>query len=154
MRTMNAAPRIRYKFHTSRLKYSFLYLFVIALMIGGGYFTTKRFSAALILWGAAIAIMLILEIFIRIHRLTLEDSQIIYDRGILSRRSTTTHYAAVVDIIVNQTLLQRIFGTGDIHIKTTAATEIKEILLQSFPKITLIETFIKNKVHIHQTVKK
>ena len=157
---MEAGQEIRQRkqlqFHTSRLRYALLYT-CAAILFGLAVFflaAGRGTAAPLILLAAGAALVAALETMIHIHRLTLEDSQMVYTVGLLSRKSTTTHYSAIVDIIATQTFLQRIFGHGDIRVKTTAATEIKEIHLESFPKLRAIEAFIKDKVHLHRSGKK
>ncbi len=140
------------KFHASRLKYLFPYFVVLLLLLlsGYSYYYTGQFLLPLIIFGIAVVMFSALEMLIRLHRITLEQSQIVYEEGILSRKSVTTHYAAVVDVIVTQTIMQRILGIGDIRIKTPAAA-VKEIILSSFPKLRFIENYIKKKVHVHKS---
>jgi uncharacterized membrane protein YdbT with pleckstrin-like domain len=56
----------------------------------------------------------------RLVKLTLGSDRITLDRGLMSRYSRTIDVVKVQDVTVRQTLMQRIFGIGDLSFETAS----------------------------------
>ena len=59
---------------------------------------------------------------LQFQSLTLADGKLRYQTGMLSRSTRTMELSKVQDVRVDQSLMQRIVGTGDISIETAGET--------------------------------
>jgi len=126
------------------------YLLVILLAIASIWAYDSGIDA--LGWIAAIVALLFLvtfEVLIRMNNFAIEDREVSYVEGILSKKIVRVHYANVSDVTVEQSFLQRVLGFGDVHI-STPGTDVKEIFLHGFSWPGKIGKLITDKVHEHR----
>jgi uncharacterized membrane protein YdbT with pleckstrin-like domain len=70
----------------------------------------------------------------------LTNQRIIIKRGFLRRRKSYIHYNKIEDIIVSQSLLDRIFSSGDMEI--FSGHETTDIILEDVPNPLEVEDMI------------
>ena len=63
----------------------------------------------------------------RLTKITIMGDRLKYEAGLLNRTTRTMELAKVQDVRVDQTLLQRIFGIGDLSLETAGETSRIEL---------------------------
>jgi uncharacterized membrane protein YdbT with pleckstrin-like domain len=82
-------------------------------------------------FGIGLVILLVWYIATKAQTLTVTDQDLLYERGILSKSRSELRLSSIRSVRVNQTLFQRIFGTGDIEIFT--AGDSPEVTAKGMP---------------------
>lgn len=88
-------------------------------------------SVLLIAVGVGLVILLVWYVKSVTETLTVTNEDLSYEQGILSRARSEVRLTSIRSVRVNQSLLQRIFGTGDIAIFTAGDTP--EVLAKGIP---------------------
>lgn len=91
------------------------------------------FVVSILLIAVAIGIIILLVWYVksRSEKLTITTDELRYEKGILSKAHSELRLASVRSVRVNQTLFQRMFGTGDIQIYT--AGDAPEVTVKGMP---------------------
>lgn len=91
------------------------------------------FVLSIVLIGAAIGIIILLVWYVktRAEMLAVTRDELRYEKGILSKSHSELRLSSIRSVRVNQSLLQRMFGTGDIRIYT--AGDEPEITVKGMP---------------------
>lgn len=88
-------------------------------------------SIVLIAVAVGIIILLVWYVKTRAEMLTITREELRYEKGILSKAHSELRLASVRSVRVNQSLLQRMFGTGDVSVYT--AGDAPEITVKGMP---------------------
>lgn len=136
-------------FRISRMRHILLYSLAAALLIFGIwlYDGATDGNAYIVAWTlsiVSITLILALEIAIRCERITLTEHEIEHRIGILSKKIIRTNYHSISNVNLHQTILQRVFGFGDVYIDTPGGTGY-EIILRGFSGAPKIEQMISAK---------
>ncbi|HUV32685.1 MAG TPA: PH domain-containing protein [Devosiaceae bacterium] len=83
-------------------------------------------------FGLGLLILMWWFVVSRSQTLTITDDELRYEQGILSKARSELRLTSIRSVRVNQTLGQRIFGTGDVEIFT--AGDMPEVTLQGMPE--------------------
>lgn len=91
------------------------------------------FVLSILLIAAAVGIIILLVWYVktRAEKLTITREELRYEKGILSKAHSELRLASIRSVRVNQGLLQRMFGTGDVRIYT--AGDDPEITVRGMP---------------------
>lgn len=82
-------------------------------------------------FGIGIVILLWWYVVSRSQTLTITEDELRYEKGILSKARSEVRLTSIRSVRINQTLGQRIFGTGDIEVYT--AGDSPEITAKGLP---------------------
>jgi uncharacterized membrane protein YdbT with pleckstrin-like domain len=93
-------------------------------------------------FGAGILILLYWYIKTRATALTVTDSDLLYEKGILSKDRTSVSLRHIRSVNVMQTFVNRILGVGTIQIST--AGDMPEFTIADMPDPHLISEAISN----------
>ena len=93
-----------------------------------------RFMLFLLLAPLGIGLYFLIRWWIKNYdtRLTLTDSLVIFERGILNTRTTEVRMVDIRAVEIDRTLVERILGTGTIRI-SSAASDGYEIEIMAMP---------------------
>ena len=94
----------------------------------------------------AVVLFTILEISIRKERIELTDKEIEFREGIIAKKITRVPYHSISNVLLNQTVFQRLMRYGDLFIDTPGGEGYK-ISLRSFDGAAKMETTIKSHIH-------
>ena len=102
------------------------------------------FILSIVLIAVAIGIIILLVWYVktRSEQLTITNEELRYEKGILSKSHSELRLSSVRSVRVNQTLCQRMFGTGDIEIYT--AGDAPEVTLKGMPDPHRIRELLGN----------
>jgi uncharacterized membrane protein YdbT with pleckstrin-like domain len=91
------------------------------------------FVLSVLLIGAAIGIVILLIWYVktRSELLIITTEELRYEKGILSKSHNEIRLTSIRSVRVNQTLFQRMFGTGDLEVFT--AGDLPEITVNGIP---------------------
>lgn len=91
------------------------------------------FILCLLLVPVAIGILLLMVWYLssRAKKLTITNEELRYEQGILSKRRVELRLASIRSVRVNQSLFQRMFGTGDIEVYS--AGDQPEVMVKGMP---------------------
>ena len=91
------------------------------------------FVLSVLLIAAAIGIVILLVWYVksRSEKLTITTEDLRYEKGILSKARSELRLTGIRSVRVNQSLFQRMFGTGDIDIFT--AGDAPEVTVKGMP---------------------
>ncbi len=92
-------------------------------------------------FGVGLLILLVWYVKSKSEKLTITETELKYERGILSKSRNELRLANVRSTRVNQSLFQRMFGTGDVDIFT--AGDNPEVTVKGFPDPNMIRELIK-----------
>ena len=93
-------------------------------------------------FGAGILILIFWSIKTRATTLTVTDSDLLYEKGILSKDRTSVSLRHIRSVNVMQTFVNRILGVGTIQIST--AGDMPEFTIADMPAPHLISEAISN----------
>ena len=82
-------------------------------------------------FGIGILILLYWYVTTKAQMLTITTQDLLYEKGLLSKSRSELRLTSIRSVRVNQSLFQRIFGTGDIEIFT--AGDAPEIIANGMP---------------------
>jgi uncharacterized membrane protein YdbT with pleckstrin-like domain len=82
-------------------------------------------------FGIGILILLVWYVSRKAQKLTITTEDLLYEKGLLSKSHSELRLTSIRSVRVNQTLFQRIFGTGDVDIFT--AGDAPEITANGMP---------------------
>lgn len=135
------------KFHISRWHYWYGYAFLIILLaVAAWRLLGGSINWFLFLGIAALVLLIIFEILIRLEQVIITENGIEFRKGILSRHVTRASYQSVSNVFIRQSLFQRMFKFGDVDIDTAGGPE-PEIVLHNFQKAGKIEELIESHSH-------
>lgn len=138
------------KRHTSRVKYLFVYLVILALFAVSIFTFIKKIDVIPLMTSAiALLFLIVFETMIRIETLIITQDSVLHEVGILAKKRTVIHFSSITDITTNQSTMQRIFGTGDVHINTGGTNEA-EAVFKSFPRIGKIHEELLARINAHK----
>ena len=103
------------------------------------------FAASVILiaaFGLGLIILFIWFVRTRTTKLTITDTEVIYEEGLLSKEHIDTNINMIKTTKINQNLFQRMFGAGDVEIYTTG--DQPEFVLFGMPDPQKIRDLIKS----------
>ena len=91
------------------------------------------FVLSILLIAAALGIIILLVWYVktRAETLTITREELRYEKGILSKAHSELRLSSIRSVRVNQSLFQRMFGTGDISVYT--AGDAPEITVKGMP---------------------
>jgi uncharacterized membrane protein YdbT with pleckstrin-like domain len=91
------------------------------------------FVLSVLLIPVAVGILILLFWYVksRSEKLTITAEDLRYEKGILSKARSELRLTGIRSVRVNQSLFQRMFGTGDIEIFT--AGDAPEVILKGMP---------------------
>jgi len=140
------------KFHISRWRFWWGYTVVFVLVMLAIWFTDKGADAASwIVALLAIALIVVLELMIRMEQVTITDVSIEYRAGLLSKNINRATYSSISNVAAHQTFFQRVFRFGDVHIDTPGSSKV-EISLNNFSDASKIQKMISDNIHkAHET---
>ena len=69
-------------------------------------------------FGLGIILLLVLFVQAKTTRMVIDGEDLLYERGVLSKQRAQLRTESVRTVTVNQSLGQRIFGTGDVDVYT------------------------------------
>ena len=99
-------------------------------------------------FGAGILILLYWYIKTRATTVTVTDSDLLYEKGILSKNRTSVSLQHIRSVNVMQTFVNRILGVGTIQIST--AGDLPEFTIADMPDPHLISEAISNAQEMRQ----
>jgi uncharacterized membrane protein YdbT with pleckstrin-like domain len=73
-------------------------------------------------FGIGIIILLVWYVSTKAQKLTITTQDLLYEKGLLSKSRSELRLTSIRSVRVNQSLFQRIFGTGDVEIFTAGDT--------------------------------
>jgi uncharacterized membrane protein YdbT with pleckstrin-like domain len=82
-------------------------------------------------FGLGIIILLVWYVSTKAQKLTITTQDLLYEKGLLSKSRSELRLTSIRSVRVNQSLFQRIFGTGDVEIFT--AGDDPEITAKGMP---------------------
>jgi uncharacterized membrane protein YdbT with pleckstrin-like domain len=82
-------------------------------------------------FGIGIIILLVWYVSTKAQKLTITTQDLLYEKGLLSKSRSELRLTSIRSVRVNQSLFQRIFGTGDVEIFT--AGDEAEITAKGMP---------------------
>lgn len=88
-------------------------------------------SILLVVVAIGIIILLVWYVKTRTEMLTVTREDLRYEKGILSKSHSELRLTSIRSVRVNQSLFQRIFGTGDVYVYT--AGDSPEITVKGMP---------------------
>lgn len=88
-------------------------------------------SVLLIPVGVGIVILVVWAIASRTKKLTITETEVKYETGLLSKSRTELRLDGIRSVRVNQSFFQRLFGTGDVEVYT--AGDSPEIVIAGMP---------------------
>ena len=91
-------------------------------------------------FGLGIIILLVWYISTKAQKLTITTGDLLYEKGLLSKSRSELRLTSIRSVRVNQSLFQRIFGTGDVDIFT--AGDEPEITAKGMPDPNEIRALI------------
>ncbi len=139
------------KFHISRWAYWWGYTLVL-LLIAPAIWIRSATTTTVATGSIATLLFVLFEILIRAEEVIIGDKDILYQKGIFSKKVTRVVYGSISDFSVRQTMLQRIMGYGDVDIDTAGKPEI-EIVLRGFQNVGMIESMVTGHIHKHHALK-
>ena len=107
-------------------------------------FTFILYVLLIAAFGLGIILLLIWFVKARTTRLVIDGDDLLYEKGVLSKERAQLRTDSVRTVTVNQSLGQRIFGTGDIDVYT--AGDQPEVCLSGMPNPALIRERLLGKV--------
>lgn len=141
-------------FHTSRWHFWYGYFVIFLAVIFGIWSLDSGFDAfSLVCFIVAGVFLLVFELLVWLHRFRFSDNEFYLSVGILSIKTTRAYYSSVADVTVDQSLLGRVFGYGDVHINTTGS-DAPEIVLRCFASARKIEKVLSERIRKHRVVSK
>jgi uncharacterized membrane protein YdbT with pleckstrin-like domain len=82
--------------------------------------------------GLGLVILLVWYVLTKAAKLTITAQDVLYEKGLLSKSRSELRISSIRSVRVNQSLFQRIFGTGDVDIYT--AGDQPEITAKGMPE--------------------
>jgi uncharacterized membrane protein YdbT with pleckstrin-like domain len=82
-------------------------------------------------FGIGIIMLLVWYVSTKAQKLTITTQDLLYEKGLLSKSRSELRLTSIRSVRVNQSLFQRIFGTGDVEIFT--AGDEAEITAKGMP---------------------
>ena len=92
-------------------------------------------------FGLGLLILLVWFLKCKSTKLVIENNEILWEQGLLSKKRTELHTSKVRTVTVKQSLMQRMFGTGDIELYT--AGDSPEVVLAGMPQPMELRSIIK-----------
>ena len=92
-------------------------------------------------FGLGLLILLVWFLKCKSTKLVIENNEILWEQGLLSKKRTELHTSKVRTVTVKQSLMQRLFGTGDIELYT--AGDSPEVVLAGMPQPMELRSIIK-----------
>lgn len=123
--------------HTERLEAS-------PPMFKNAPFTFILYILLIAAFGLGIVLLLIWFVKAKTTRLVIDGDDLLYEKGVLSKERAQLRTDSVRTVTVNQSLGQRVFGTGDIDVYT--AGDQPEIRLMGMPSPAEIRERLLGKV--------
>lgn len=101
------------------------------------------FLLALILVPVGIGLVILLVWYLqnRSSRLVITDSEVLYEKGLLSKERSEISMSSIRTVRVSQSFLNRLLGTGKVELYT--AGDSPEIVASGMPDPNSIREFIK-----------
>ena len=102
------------------------------------------FVLSILLVAVAIGILILLVWYVKTkaEQLTITREELRYEKGILSKQHNELRLTSIRSVRVNQSLMQRILGTGDVDVYT--AGDAPEITVKGMPDPHEIRELIGN----------
>ena len=137
-------------YHSSRLKYTLLYLLIIIIASFSFLYRDNRYF---LYTGLPLIFLLFLIKEIKVHsnHLIIKDQELINQSGILSKKRIVINYSNITNLTINQSFIQRIFGIGDLHVY--AGRDVRETVIKNFSNINKIHDSIVKKIRVPQNIK-
>lgn len=136
------------KTNNTRKMYLPHYLLFIALLAGCAYFTLEG-KLTLTALGASAVLVFLGITTTEIHRLgqtyEVNPSSVVHSHGYISRHSRRIDLFAINDVTVSQTLFQRIFNFGDVHVRIANASH--QTVLKNLHHPKRFANTIENNMH-------
>lgn len=92
-------------------------------------------------YGVGLLILLVWFLKCKATKLVIENNEILWEQGLLTKQRTELHTSKVRTVKVKQSLMQRMFGTGDIELYT--AGDFPEVVLAGMPQPMELRSLIK-----------
>jgi len=104
----------------------FISVVILSLLLYAvqGYIERIWTILLLAVWLLGIASGMIAIISAKFHTITLDESSMVYQSGILSTRRVVIPYAKVTEASYTQDLIQRIFGIGTLNVDTAGGSNV------------------------------
>jgi uncharacterized membrane protein YdbT with pleckstrin-like domain len=111
-----------------------------ALPLPGVAEPTLRLAGAVL---AALSVLTLLVWYIRtkFDRLTVREGEIIWAHGLLNKQYTEINTGSVRTVRVNQSILQRLLGAGDVKVFTSG--DLPEVVVRGLPNPGALRNYIK-----------
>ncbi|MFH1978120.1 MAG: PH domain-containing protein [Candidatus Aenigmatarchaeota archaeon] len=120
-------------YHVSRIGYIAKYILFLIILFGTIALIITNYPVPFIseflpiLYPIGIIIGLlgltILEVGMRSTKIKLEEYNIIFNKGIFSKNTTRINYKSITDVNIRQSVLQRMFGYGNLEIGVPGAQQ-------------------------------
>ena len=98
-------------------------------------------------FGLGLLILLIWYVLTKAEKLTVTSQDVLYEKGLLSKSRSELRIASIRSVRVNQSLFQRIFGTGNVAIYT--AGDVPEITAKGMPEPNRIRELLSENAQSH-----
>lgn len=137
----------KYNEHSSVKSKPFSFLLLILIIIGGFvasfYFKSEKVILLIILAIIVISVMtLIIWLFKnKSHKLMANENEILFEVGLLSKSRAEVETSSVRTVKINQSFIERIFGTGTIEVYTSG--DSPEIVAKAMPNPHKFRELIK-----------
>jgi len=112
---------------------------MVAYKANAAFFRSRPLSFVLFGWFIIPLIYWFLES--KAEKLVVEDAELLYEKGILSKDRTELKLSQIRTVKVKQGLSGRIFGCGDVEIYT--AGDSPEVTAKGFPNPNVLRDVIK-----------
>ncbi len=139
----------------SRFNYFAFYLLAGLLFAAVAWLAYNQSAQAItlaLISAAAVAITAVLELLVFTTTLILSHTGVAHETGVLSKHRTALHYSKISDVTVDQSVVQRLLGIGNLDVNT-AGSEKKEISFKNIQKAKKVHDFIIKRLHQHQAYK-
>ena len=106
----------------------------VAATLGAGLTLDPRLISLLGMAGAALAFMWLLVWYVKtkMDHLVIKADEIVWTHGLLSKQYTEIAQTSIRTVRVQQSILQRLMGAGDVLIYT--AGDMPEVLIRGLPE--------------------
>lgn len=91
--------------------------------------------------GVGIVILLVWHLKNKASRLVITDTEVLYEKGLLSKERSEVSMSSIRTVRVSQSFLHRLLGTGNVELYT--AGDNPEIVAAGMPDPNSIREFIK-----------
>lgn len=129
------------------------YIIIVALIIISIYIIIKMPSIKILSYALAIIAIILLiisELKIKQKKIILSDKRAILEVGIAAKQFTTIKYSSITEVILKQSLIERILNYGTLHIRTSGTKKEHDLVIENVSTPVKVKAIIE-KYMIHHT---